>query len=767
MKKSFALLLLTSPLLAAEDDGCISSCDCCPIDHSAYLELSHREPGGIGYGIGYTSLDLFYGFNARGNNYAYFDLRGHIFNDGKWASNVGLGLRHLAEYSDVVTGLNFFWDWRDAKHGSYHQLGIGFEALWPYLDFHFNGYIPVGRERERSRFGFRKFEGNRALIEKKYTLNMGGFDTGIGYWICKGPCFGLHASLGGYYFRGNFNHDFGGALLRAKMRFWNFIEIRGQVSYDNSFDWIGQGELALRIPFGPTLCRMPRRIACCDPFIALEERLIEQPDRFEILVTDSKTRSDVARHPLTGSPLTFFFVDNTSSSNGTFESPFSTLAQAEAAAGVGDAIYVFQGSGDAYSDPITLQDKQLLGGSAAPFGVQSRFGFLEIPAMTTNPPLLTEGITIGNFNRITGVEIATDFLGVSGDSVTHFEFSHNIASIFAFQGGQPILDIDTMKGTLLIHKNNFQTSGVPISLGTLSGKMIVTDNFIYSSNMSPIEISTAAGTLVVERNEIHSDGAIAIASGMSGKMLLCDNLIDSSSSGLSLQTFFNGTLVANRNTFSVGSDGIDISGAFSGSALFKENRIDSGSNGINLADFDGILDVFHNQITSNARGVSAQSLIGTATIEHNQITSTEEGIQILPNGVVVMEHNFVISDTSEGVTVDDPNGNLLLRNNTFQTADGAVNAGRVFNALTLDGIVQNNEFLAPASSAPGFSLTQLENSRLRFAKNTSDSSSTPDVELTNGGTTLKVESPNSALTGLEAINEGEIDTTGVTFVPFD
>src|SRR5690348_1283897 len=68
-----------------------SNCGRTPRPHR--VEVKHLESKGIGYQEGYTSLMAFFPLvsSAEHRWIPYFDLRGHLFNDGEPAANVGLG----------------------------------------------------------------------------------------------------------------------------------------------------------------------------------------------------------------------------------------------------------------------------------------------------------------------------------------------------------------------------------------------------------------------------------------------------------------------------------------------------------------------------------------------------------------------------------------------------------------------------------------------------------------------------------------------------
>ena len=77
--------------------------------------------------------------------YPIFDVRVHRIDDGRVASNVGIGLRR--QFCDAIMGVNAYYDFRDTRLADYHQLGVGGELFTPYLDLRVNGYYPIGPRR--------------------------------------------------------------------------------------------------------------------------------------------------------------------------------------------------------------------------------------------------------------------------------------------------------------------------------------------------------------------------------------------------------------------------------------------------------------------------------------------------------------------------------------------------------------------------------------------------------------------------------------------
>lgn len=527
MKKILLALIAVSPLIA--DECCpplFDACSCDPGPCNAQVSLRTTQPGGIGYPTGYTSLDLFYAPGSNVNFHPFLDFRAHVFNDGKPAFNTGLGLRYLPDCTDVVFGVNAYWDFRDAKHTSFSQVGLGFEALWANWDLRLNGYVPVNRHKKGYRSGFLKFQDNEAIFYRKYELALAGADLDLGYLFYKNACLDMRATLGGYYFQGDYGKHAGGGLFKLSSNMSDYFTASAQVSYDNLFKWIGQGEIAVNFSFGKTLKRSQRKVSCCDDLISLEKRLVEKPQRFEIIPTTSHKKRGRALSSVTGLPLKFIFVDNTSHSAGTFESPYPTLAQAVAASAAGDVIYIFPGNGTStgLNTSTTLKNFQSLVGSGAPFEVLTRFGKINIPQLSAQLPQIavtgSSAVQVNNYNTISGLSIqatatGSGIAGIAGGFITNLTVENcTIAVSGNGGGGTPLCISAVVQNDILIQKNNLFNSGtggpsgaVILNLGSAGSSqsnVTISRNFLSSTTATQGIVCQTQGqafmNLLIEQN---------------------------------------------------------------------------------------------------------------------------------------------------------------------------------------------------------------------------------------------------------------------------
>ncbi len=378
------------------------------------LTLRHIEARGIGYKKGYSTLEGFFTPTSLVNASVipFLDVRGHIFNDGKLATNIGIGLRSL---SKRVFGINAYYDYRQTSRRNYNQIAAGLESLGEVWDFRINGYLPVGKTKSRFfHTKFDAFKGNHLIISRKREFAMKGVNAEVGGHFKGGSLVDFYAAAGPYYFINEGKQAIGGEG-RILATVWDHFGFQLSGSYDSEFKGIVQGEFSFIIPLGGKRHVTKRKEMSCPVDQALRERAYQKIDRQEIIVVDRKRRRSTAINPATGKPWEIYFVDNTSHSQGTFESPFNTLSDAEAAASPNDVIYVFPGDGtdNGQDTGIVLQDGQrLLGAGHEQLFVTTK-GTVVASSQAKSMPLIsnTNGLNVvelANNNEVSGFLIRAD-----------------------------------------------------------------------------------------------------------------------------------------------------------------------------------------------------------------------------------------------------------------------------------------------------------------------------------------------------------------------
>jgi hypothetical protein len=328
------------------------------------IEIRHREAGGVGYNTGYSSLDYF--LMTEGNAEFLLDLRGHVFNNGKGAGNAGFGVRYPIKDDKYLIGVNAFYDLRQSNHLFCHQVGAGLEWLGQYVDFRANGYLPVGTKKVKKTHEtktFDSFSGRNVYIQRKLKAALPSIDAEIGTPLPR-P---FYFAVGAYYLfkQTESSLKVGQALggrFRAEVDIGRYFTLGFAITYDRIFKTRPQGYISLNIPFEKKSCKKK------DPCAPYERNLRRVPImRNEIIPVEHKKQSKDVITGTNNNAVTFLFVNNTASfpGDGSFESPFSTLIDAEMNSAPGDVIYVYAGDGTArnYDQGITLKDKQILASS--------------------------------------------------------------------------------------------------------------------------------------------------------------------------------------------------------------------------------------------------------------------------------------------------------------------------------------------------------------------------------------------------------------------
>lgn len=375
------------------------------------LDVRHIEGGGIGYKKGYTTFEGFFATNPSWSSLVPFlDLRGHVFNNGKFASNLGVGLRK--SNSCHVFGLNAYYDYRKTTQINFNQIGFGAELLGVKWDLRINGYFPVGKKTVKlAEPSFVEFVGNQMMILPNNQFDMKGFNAEFGWHIDRPNCFDFYLAAGPYYFTQTNNPKVWGGKARLACRYKDYVTLELSNSYDNYFHNKFQCLLTLSLPLGSEPTLKPSDYKNCAEPKAIRSRMVQPVERQEIIVQGNKSQSTAAINPATGVPYFLVFVDNTSHSLGTYESPYPTLAQAQATSKPNDVIYVFPGNGTTtgMDNGITLQNNQKFWGSGTSNTTSTPQGLVTIPAQSDTMPNITNVALDGNAINLAAVNEVSGF----------------------------------------------------------------------------------------------------------------------------------------------------------------------------------------------------------------------------------------------------------------------------------------------------------------------------------------------------------------------
>jgi hypothetical protein len=517
---------------------------CKTADNPHRFDVKHIEAKGIGYNQGYTSLDAFFTGNVC-NFIPFIDLRAHVFNNGKWASNAGIGTRYVLDPCKSMVGVNAYYDYRSTKHFHYNQVGAGIEAYYDRFEFLANGYLPVGSKRTRTSheldsIDFKRFSGNYILYNKyyknKYEGAMKGFNAEVGtHFAGDMKNYDLYFGIGPYYYDLHKGEHSWGGKARLKMEFTRFLFVEVSDSWDHIFHNRFQGSVTLSVPFGVKKCygkkRLPNnRTQNCSNVM---DWLATLPvDRQEIIVVDKfskkQTIDPVAIDPATGKPFFVVFVDNNNSNTGvgTFENPFSYLSaldnpgtNAQQGSFPDNTIYVFQGDGTnaRMATGMVLQEKQRMLGSGMAHTYVTTDGVLVIPAQSAKAPFITGTIAVTD---IPAVLINVNNCEVSGFKIgMQTAFPAGTQTLSATNGScisvaSDALPLNASVTNVTLTNNEIVNETNGINLGTVpltfvEGNIIVTDNIISMHRGSTTQLgvginipSCRNANLLIENNQV-------------------------------------------------------------------------------------------------------------------------------------------------------------------------------------------------------------------------------------------------------------------------
>lgn len=288
-------------------DDYADCCDCLPTNWDLwafdnYIFVGYTGGHGLGWRRGYTSAGVFFtpSYFANSRFVPFLDVRGHIFNNGKGAANVGLGLRYIISSWNTVLGINSYYDYCNYRGDGFNQIGIGFEWLTPLCDFRLNGYFPVGSYNHRKGTLF-DFGDDLFAVRFGWKQAYKGVDAELGVWVLdKTPCnwFGLYLAVGPYYYtRDHRRHTIDdthrhikGAQGRVLAKINDYVDLSVRGTYDNFFHGTLQGQITLNMPindlFACFSCSASSDRCCCKPLPCLMRQIAIQPvERNDIIVT--------------------------------------------------------------------------------------------------------------------------------------------------------------------------------------------------------------------------------------------------------------------------------------------------------------------------------------------------------------------------------------------------------------------------------------------------------------------------------------------------
>ncbi len=608
----FGLIVLTTASSKEEQLCCLSEAP-----RVSSIDVRHLEYQGIGFDQGYTSFDFFLS-NDGVNSIFFLDGRAHVFNDGRPAANAGVGWRQISDCH--AYGINAYYDYRKTHHMHFNQVGCGLEFFTPFWEFRANGYFPVGAKKcDLFDVRFAHFAGHEMFISRKYQFAMTGGDAELGWHFKHWDQFDLFAGVGPYYFQGDIGKAAIGGKARIQARVTPYLTLEAADSYDAVFHNRFHAEVTVSLPLGPRV-RPCNRCCCTDDEMALQQWLHTAPKRQEIVVASTQRKTTAAIDPSTGLPFFFLFVDNTSSSNGTFESPYPTLTAVSAAMQPGNIIYVFPGNGTSsgLNTGIVLLDNQRFLGSGVSHNFVTTLGPVTIPQQTpTNPTIANTNIapivTLAYNNEVSGFVImdgigASTISGAWNSGTTSVNINRN--QILNGLGiGIRLIPTNTTIDMAIENNTFFNQPGTEFFAGTgfaaidcgfqagSTGTVLIQNNSIefargyavHMDNLNALSITTQ-----ILNNFITNAGDESILIDVDGSSTVAETIIEGNT--------IYGMITPSAATPGLGQIHLITEGSAIHASLVLNNNIDQSQSAI-----EGIVIESANGATANAQTISAIS----------------------------------------------------------------------------------------------------------------------------------------------------------------
>jgi hypothetical protein len=538
---------------------------------------------------------------------------------------------------------------RNAGHNLViNQLSPGLELVGKRMEYRINGYFPVGKtEGHKYGFKFDKFAGNHILLKSKQFRAMKGGDAEVGVHITQSTHYDLYAAAGPYYLHASHASSWGGRT-RLLGRYKEYFSLEFAYSYDHLFRNVFQGSVALTLPLGSKLRRTGRGCPQADDLLL--SRASFAPSRFEIPAAKKVHPRQKAINPATNKPWVVWFVNNTSSSQGTFKSPFPTLVQAQDASAPNDMIYVFPGNGTTtgMNAGITLKNGQYLYGSGIGQFLPTTKGNFTIPAMSSNGPsiasMVDPVVAVADANVISGFHIETS----TQRAITNI--------------GGPLLG----KGVGLTVANNVFTGAE-------------FDGVVFNGS----------GRVNIYNNQIINSSSITPRSGI---------LLRAADGGLMTGTLSHNSIIGTIQSIALAEHGPLNTGAFN--LTIKENTISDSTGAsilINIVPTNSKIRILKNLINNTAGQNGIIALMdGNLIIKNNKI---ENSSTLLSGGITVINvsSNLNADISNNSVVVGAAAGSFGINAVTLPglTACCTINNNIVTNGTTLKPAFQ---FTVPATS---------------------------------------------------------------------
>lgn len=634
----------------------------------------------------------------------YFtDLRFFPTIEGTFGGSVGFGYRFFSPSWDRVFGISGWYDADGTRDNYFQQLGLSLETYGGPFDFRTNFYLPVGQTDRQNSLALvnnsARFAGNNVVYDQidNFTAAMRGLDMEVGVGL-PGQFARHHAMrayAGWYYFNDDQGDNILGVSGRIQANIASGLDTSVEITNDNYFNT--RAFVNVSWTFGPL-----RRVDASG--ITTADRLGEHVTRNYTVLAPTRSVVDpnvVAIDPHTNTPYTFAHVDSSAAAggNGSINSPFQTIAQAQAA---NDQI-------------IFVHANSVFTGSAA--------------TITMSP----------------GQSILGD-----GAGVVHTLAVPQIGSIIlphSMTGSLPVLESAT--GTAVVLASNSIFSGFTIVSPAANG---IYGNGVSNAVVANVNINNAGANGIQLLNSANAIGILSTTvtgSAGDGLALLGGNanvefsgqLAGNVGHDLNISNITGGTIDMTKATFGgSGSQGI----------LLQNDAGTIDFNNLSVASTAG-------------RGIDIQGESGTLQFAGTTTVTGAGGTSIniqnvLSPGTVTFDNLAINDRQSTGLAIDNSSGTITV-NGTTNITNAAASTASGLSITNSSGNVTFNGAVTVANSTGNPGVNLVNNSGTTTFNSLNITSSNGTALYANNGGTLDVSSETNGSSGgtIQATNGTAVD----------
>ncbi|MBS0204744.1 MAG: inverse autotransporter beta domain-containing protein [Planctomycetes bacterium] len=584
-------------------------------------------------------------------HFFFADVRGFVSNSSLFGGNVGLGYRNLREDLNAWYGASIWYDTDSTTGKNFQQIGLSFEGLMDRWELRSNVYLPVTSSQNYSTtLGNEQIVGHQLLYTRYISQGtaLQGVDVEAGYNLPIQELHRLRGFVGYYHFDGGPSGGINGFKTRLEGVINNSVTAQVMYTNDPLFGSNVMVGCSIQFPWGGSHPSSKWKQNTPSPFRFVERNYNVIVDRTPQIDTNL-----VAMNPLTH---TAYNIEQVSTSaapggDGTFASPFQTVADAQAA---GADVILVQGN-SVLTTGVTLTDgQQLLGdGSFQPLALDGG-GIVHLPTQVLGGAtpqfnnVAGSAVTMGSNSVFAGFNVnnnngnAVVGAAINGATVRDINFQNTIGDAVRFTNSTGTFDLRNL--TI----NSATGAGISFLGGapdlTLSGSISGTgnDGILLSNltggsvNIGPTSI-TSAGGAGLHMNNVAADVSIDT---------LTTSLTSGSGVAISGGTSANTYHFINKTTINQPvSTGFSV--ANSAAAVIADNLVadsTAASPAVSLTSDTGKITLSHlNLNTTNAVGLYGRNLTNLL-VSGGTITTVNAGAIDVQNSTINMTLGSVSTD---------------------------------------------------------------------------------------------------------------------------